>query len=90
MTEDREQMTEVRRRMTLALDSKIFGPLFNDPEIAGLFDDEAFLRAMLKVEGALALVEAHLNLVPTSAGEQIADICNNIVLFDYFWRIFFC
>jgi 3-carboxy-cis,cis-muconate cycloisomerase len=66
--------------MTLALDSKIFGPLFNDPEIAGLFDDEAFLRAMLKVEGALAQVEARLDIIPSSAGEQIADICNNIVL----------
>ena len=66
--------------MTLALDSKIFGPLFNDPEIAGLFDDEAFLRAMVKVEGALAQVEACLNIIPSSAGEQIADICNNIVL----------
>jgi 3-carboxy-cis,cis-muconate cycloisomerase len=66
--------------MTLALDSKIFGPLFNDPEIDAFFDDEAFLRAMLKVEGALAQVEAGLNIIPSSAGEQIADICNTIVL----------
>ena len=66
--------------MTLALDSKIFGPLFNDPEMAELFDDEAFLRTMLKVEGALAQVEARLDIIPSSAGEQIADICNNIVL----------
>jgi len=66
--------------MTLALDSKIFGPLFNDQEIDALFDDEAFLRAMLKVEGALAQVEARLGIIPSSAGEQIADICNTIVL----------
>jgi 3-carboxy-cis,cis-muconate cycloisomerase len=66
--------------MTLALDSKIFGPLFNDQEIDALFDDEAFLRAMLKVEGALAQVEARIGIIPSSAGEQIADICNTVVL----------
>jgi 3-carboxy-cis,cis-muconate cycloisomerase len=64
--------------MTTALDSKIFGPLFKDDEIAGLFDDEAFLRAMLAVEGALARVEAGLEIIPASAGERIFDICRTV------------
>ena len=66
--------------MTLALDSKIFGPLFSDPEITGLFDDAAFLRAMLEVEGALARVEASLDIIPNSAGEYISEICRTAVL----------
>ena len=66
--------------MTLALDSEIFGPLFNDPEIAGLFDDAALLRAMLEVEGGLARVEASLGIIPASAGERISAICRTVVL----------
>lgn len=65
--------------MTLALDSEIFGPLFNDPEIAVIFDDAAFLRAMLEVEGGLARVEANLGIIPASAGEQISAICRTAV-----------
>ena len=64
--------------MTLALDSKIFGPLFNDDEIAGLFDDAAFLRSMLTVEGALARVEAGLGIIPPAAGMHIYDICQTV------------
>ena len=66
--------------MTLPLDSKIFGPLFSDPEIAGFFDDASFLRAMLEVEGCLARVEANLGLIPSSAGKRISEICRTVVL----------
>jgi 3-carboxy-cis,cis-muconate cycloisomerase len=66
--------------MTLPLDSKIFAPLFSDDEVAGLFDDEAFLRAMLEVEGALARVEASIGIIPSSAGERISEICRTAVL----------
>lgn len=66
--------------MTLALDSDIFAPLFSDEEIAGLFDDEAYLRAMLEVEGALARVEASLGIFPSSAAERISKICRTAVL----------
>jgi len=59
--------------MTLPLDSKIFGPLFTDSEVAGLFDDAAFLRTMLEIEGALARVEAALGVIPSAAGERISD-----------------
>ncbi|MCP4622037.1 MAG: hypothetical protein GY850_00710 [bacterium] len=64
--------------MPLALDSGIFGPLFSDEEIAGLFDDEAFLRNMLAVEGALARVESSLGIIPFSAGERISDVCKTV------------
>lgn len=60
--------------MTLALDSNIFAPLFCDDEVAGLFDDDAYLQAMLEIEGALARVEARLGVIPSSAGEEISKI----------------
>ena len=65
--------------MTLALDSKIFGPLFKDDEIAALFDDTAFLRAMLAVEGALARVQGDLGVIPAAAAERICEICRTAV-----------
>jgi 3-carboxy-cis,cis-muconate cycloisomerase len=66
--------------MTLALDSKIFGRLFSDDEITGLFNDGAFLRAMLEVEGALARVEANLGIIPAPAAERISEICSTVEL----------
>jgi 3-carboxy-cis,cis-muconate cycloisomerase len=63
--------------MTLPLDSEIFSPLFSDPEIAVLFDDQAFVRAMLEVEGGLARVEAKLGIIPAAAGERISETCRN-------------
>jgi len=66
--------------MVLPLDSKIFGPLFTDAEVAVLFDDEALLRAMLEVEGALARVEAKMGVIPSSAGERISKIAGGLVL----------
>lgn len=66
--------------MTLPLDSKIFAPLFSDPEVAGVFDDDAYLRAMLAVEGALARVEAGLGIIPSSAGERISKVAGSVVL----------
>jgi len=59
--------------MTTALDSSIFGPLFLDPEIARLFNDEAYVRALVEVETALARAEARLNIIPSSAAEQICN-----------------
>ena len=60
--------------MVLALDSKIFAPLFADDEISGLFDDKAYLDTMLAVEGALARVEAGLGIIPSAAGEHISRV----------------
>jgi 3-carboxy-cis,cis-muconate cycloisomerase len=64
--------------MTLSLDSDIFAPLFQDEEVARLFDDTAFLRAMLEIEGVLARVEASLGIIPSSAGEQISTVASTL------------
>lgn len=55
-----------------ASDSRIFGPLFSDPEMAVLFTDEAYVGHMLRVEAALAQVEARLGIIPPAAAEKIA------------------
>jgi 3-carboxy-cis,cis-muconate cycloisomerase len=60
---------------------------------AGLFDhvlargavrstvnDEAWVRAMLRVEAALALSEARAGLIPTEAAEAIATLCDTVRL----------
>ena len=59
--------------MTTTLDSKIFGPLFGDSEINELLTDEAYVRALVEVEIALARAETRLAIIPSSAGEQISN-----------------
>src|SRR5262245_18777506 len=56
------------------LDSKIFGPLFGDAEINELLTDEAYVRALVEVETALAKAEARLGVIPSSAAEQICSV----------------
>jgi 3-carboxy-cis,cis-muconate cycloisomerase len=58
--------------MATALDSKIFAPLFADAEVSALFGDEAFVRALVEVEIALAWAEAGAGVISTSAAESIA------------------
>lgn len=53
-------------------DSKLFGPLFSDPDIAAQFSDEQFIRYLLQIEAALAAVQARLGIIPPAAGERIA------------------
>jgi 3-carboxy-cis,cis-muconate cycloisomerase len=53
-------------------DSKIYAPLFSDPEIAAIFSDEQFVRYLLEVEAALATVQGRLGVIPAEAAEQIA------------------
>lgn len=54
-------------------DSAIFAPLLSDPEVAAWLDDRAQIRAMLEFEAALALAEAHAEVIPQEAAERIAD-----------------
>ena len=54
--------------MTTTLDSKIFGPLFGDSEINELLTDEAYVRALVEVETALARAEARLRGYPLKRG----------------------
>jgi len=56
------------------LDSTIFGPLFGDEVINALFSDQAYVRALVDVEIALARAEAGVGVIPTSAAEQIARV----------------
>jgi 3-carboxy-cis,cis-muconate cycloisomerase len=60
-------------KMPTPLDSQIFGPLFSDPEIAQLFTDEAYVRALVAVEAALARAEARVGVIPQEAAEQISN-----------------
>lgn len=59
--------------MTTTLDSQIFGPLFGDSEINELLTDEAYVRALVEVEIALARAETRLAIIPSTAGEQISN-----------------
>ena len=58
--------------MATPLDSAIFAPLFTDEELSCLLNDDAFVRALVEVEIALALAEARVGVIPASAVEQIA------------------
>jgi len=57
--------------VTLALSSAIFGAAFVDPTVARLLDDEAYFRALLEVEAALARVQSRLGIIPAEAGAAI-------------------
>lgn len=57
--------------MSTVLDSAIFAPLFEDPEIARLLTDHAYVRAMVQVEAALARAEGRLGIIPAGAAEEI-------------------
>ncbi len=52
-------------------DSRILGPLFAEPGIARLFDDSATVRAMARVEAALARAEAAAGIIPHPAAARI-------------------
>ncbi|MPZ78178.1 MAG: 3-carboxy-cis,cis-muconate cycloisomerase, partial [Deltaproteobacteria bacterium] len=56
------------------LDSTIFSPLFTDGEISSLLADDAYVRALVEVEVALARAEAKLGVIPSTAAERIAKV----------------
>ncbi len=58
--------------MSTVLDSAIFAPLFEDPEIARLLTDHAYVRALVQTEAALARVEGRFDIIPVSAAEEIS------------------
>lgn len=59
------------------MNSALFAPLFSEPRLAHLLSDEAFLAEMLRVEVALAIVEARLGIIPAEAAERIAQAAVN-------------
>lgn len=56
------------------LDSALYGPLFGDPESAEQLSDTAQIRAMLRVEAALARVEGRLGIIPADAAARIVEV----------------
>src|SRR5918994_608985 len=56
------------------LDSAIFSPLFSDAEISALFTDDAYIRALVEVEAALARAQARVGVIPAAAAEQISKV----------------
>jgi 3-carboxy-cis,cis-muconate cycloisomerase len=54
-------------------DSKIYAPLFSEPEIAAIFADEQFVQALLAVEAALATAQGKLGIIPAAAATAIID-----------------
>src|SRR5215475_16001148 len=59
--------------MISTLDSKIFGPLFGDFEINQVLTDEAYVRALVEVETALARAEGSVGVIPRAAADQISS-----------------
>lgn len=59
------------------IDSQIFSPQFNDPDIAAIFTDEQFVAALVNVEAALATVQGKLGVIPESAASLIASAAAN-------------
>jgi len=60
--------------MPTPLDSVIFGPLFTDEDISKLFADDAYVRALVQVEIALARAEAEVGVIPKNATEPIGKL----------------
>ena len=52
-------------------DSAIYRDLFHDAEVGKLFTDSAEIRAMVLVEGALALAQGELGLIPAQSADFI-------------------
>lgn len=52
--------------------------LFNDPVAAEILGDARFIATLLRVEGALAQVQARLGVIPTGAAERINQVVKEI------------
>ena len=53
-------------------EDRLFGPLSTTPEMSAAMSDEAWLRALLHFEAALARAEARAGLIPQAVAEEIA------------------
>ncbi|WP_299617913.1 3-carboxy-cis,cis-muconate cycloisomerase [Pelagibius sp.] len=61
-------------------DSRLYGALLSDAEIASLLDDAAQLRAMLEVEAALAEAEGACGVIPQPAARTIAQVAQALTV----------
>ncbi len=60
------------------LNSQLFGDMFGDKPMRELFSDETLIRLYLKIEAALAKVQARLGIIPDNAAEEIARQAVNL------------
>jgi 3-carboxy-cis,cis-muconate cycloisomerase len=60
--------------MVTPFDSAIFAPLFSENEITALFTDDAYVRALVEVEAALARAQANVGVIPAIAAERISKV----------------
>lgn len=60
------------------LDSELTGSLLSDPDALALFGDRAVIRAMLRVEGALARTQGRLGMIPVEAAQRIAAVADSL------------
>jgi 3-carboxy-cis,cis-muconate cycloisomerase len=58
-----------------ALDSAIFRDIFSTQEMRQVFSDETRTAYYLKIEAALARVQARLGIIPEKAAREIEDQC---------------
>ena len=58
--------------------SRILGEVWGDPEIAGIFSDEAFVAQMVRVEIALARVQGRIGIIPGGISDTIADAIESL------------
>lgn len=56
----------------------LFEPLFSSPTVLAATSDAAWLAAMLRFEGELALAEADVGLVPPEAAAAIAEVAASL------------
>ncbi|WP_018633645.1 lyase family protein [Neomegalonema perideroedes] len=61
-------------------DNPIYAPLFGDAETAAFFSAEAEIRAMLRVEGALAKAQGDLGMIPENSAAFIARAAGEVRL----------
>ncbi len=61
-------------------DTALYGDLFGDAEVADLFTDAAEIRAMLRVEAALALAQAGLGEISDEDAQTIALAAETVEL----------
>lgn len=59
-------------------DSALFNPLLSDNEAGSYLNDQAFIKAMLSVESALAIAQAKAGLIPAEAATAITVVAENL------------
>ncbi|WP_103343779.1 class-II fumarase/aspartase family protein [Amycolatopsis sp. CA-126428] len=61
-------------------DSFLFRDMFGTSQMRSIFNDQAFVEAVVRVEVALAAAQARVGLVPRTAAESIAASCDAALL----------